>query len=382
MIVISIGTERKLFTQNPTRDRILTMGNCFEQYHIVTLALKKDGFHQEIIGNAIIYPTNSSSKIWYIWDAIKVTYRIAKKLSVAEKQKTIITAQDPFECGFVGWVVAKMQNIKLHIQIHTDIFSPFFKNTWMQYIRMMIAPLIIRDADAIRCDSKRILDVIVNKKMNHAPIDVLPIYIATEKYATDGAIGKDVHDLFPERRTVFLVASRLEPEKDLQNTVTAFASVMQKYPNRAGLVIVGSGSCEQQLREQVRVSKIESDVVFIPWTNDLQSYYKTADVFMITSLFEGYGLTIAESLLCGTPVLATNVGVAPEVIIEGRTGWMCPPQNMFALGEKIEQLVAHPDRVLAAKKFLIEHPYVHAYANQADYQNMFIKNMEQAFQEK
>ncbi len=382
MIVISIGTERKLFTQNPTRDRILIMGNRFDQYYIVTLALKKEGFHQEMIGNTVIYPTNSSSKVWYIWDAIKITYRIAKKLSVSEKQKTVITAQDPFECGFVGWMVARMQNIKLHIQIHTDIFSPFFKNTWMQHVRMMIAPLIIRDADAIRCDSKRIMDVIVHKKISRAPIDVLPIYIATEKYSTNAAVGQNVHELFPEHRTVFLVASRLEPEKDLQNTIIAFASVMQKYPNRAGLVIVGSGSCEQQLREQVRISKIESDVVFVPWTNDLQSLYKTADVFMITSLFEGYGLTIAESLLSGTPVLATDVGVAPEVIIDGRTGWMCPPHNMFALIEKIEQLVAHPDRILVAKKFLAEHPYVHAYANQTEYQNMFIKNIEQALQGK
>ena len=105
MNLISIGTERKMFSDNPTRDRILYMGQDFEQYHIVVFTLKKNSFKNEKIANANIYPTNSSNKLLYIFDAIKICFKILKYFSEKQKKETVITVQDPFECGLVGFFV-------------------------------------------------------------------------------------------------------------------------------------------------------------------------------------------------------------------------------------------------------------------------------------
>ncbi len=378
MIVISIGTERKLFSENSTRERILNMGKDFEQYHLIVFSLAKDTFKQQVIGNAILYPTNSYSKIGYVWDAIKIAYRITKLFSRNEKNNTVITAQDPFECGFVGFIVSRLQKIKLHIQIHTDIFSLFFKNTRVQYIRMLIAPIIIYAADAIRCDCKRMANIIMKKKMSRAPVAILPIFIDVKKYDLSQQVKSDVHDLFQEKRFVILMASRLEPEKEISMAIDVFAKIITTYPKQAGLVIVGSGSLEQNLKNQVKEIGLERDVLFVPWVNDLQSYYKTADLFWMTSRFEGYGLTIAESLLCNTPVLTSDVGVAPEIIITDKTGWICPSQNSVCFEKKLNMIIGDRATYQAIKQYLVQHPYVHAYADMELYKKAFIENIASA----
>ncbi len=379
MIVLSIGTERKLFSQNPTRDRVLGMGKSFEQYHLVVFSLAKDNFKQETVGSAIIYPTNSFSKLFYVWDAISITRKIAKKLSREEKQKTVVSVQDPFECGIAGLVISKMFKIGLHVQVHVDLYAKYFHNTMLQKIRSIIAPLVIRNAGTIRCDSVRMKKGILERNLSHAPIEVLPIYIDVKKYDRTISATLDIHTMFSEHRTVFLMASRLEAEKDIAHTMQVFDRVAKKYPNKIGLVIVGSGSLEKKLCEQVASLGAEEDVKLVPWTNDLQSYYKTADVFMITSLFEGYGLTIAESLLCGTPVLATDVGVAPEIITPGQNGWMYPPADYECLQQCLEAIAEDPmGTATQAKEYLIAHPYVHAYGDAGKYQEIFVNNIKSA----
>ena len=72
MIVIAIGTERKLFSQNPTRDRILSVVSGVEKYHAIVFTLAKDKFEPQTIANAFFFFFNSKLKIFYIFDAIKV----------------------------------------------------------------------------------------------------------------------------------------------------------------------------------------------------------------------------------------------------------------------------------------------------------------------
>lgn len=378
MNVISIGTERKMFSDNPTRDRILYMGQNFEQYNIIVFALKKNGFKNEKIGKAHIYSTNSSNKLLYIFDAIKICFNILKSFSEKQRNETVITAQDPFECGLVGLFVSKIKNIPLHVQIHTDIFSPFFKNTFLQYIRMTFAPFVIKRAKAIRCDSKRMTEVILNKKMSKAKIITLPIFIDTEKYNLAEEPKLDIHDVFEEKRFVILMASRLEAEKEISIAIDVFSKIISRYPKKAGLVIVGSGSLENSLKEKVKNLKLESDVKFIPWTNDLNSYYKTSDLFWMNSRFEGYGLTIAEALLSGTPVLTSDVGVAPEIVLEGKNGWICNPLDKACFEAKLDDIVSNQEAYTNTQKYLKNTPYKHLYANKEEYGQVFTDNIKSA----
>ena len=104
-----------------------------------------------------------------------------------------------------------------------------------------------------------------------------------------------------------------------------FAVVKQNH--KIGMVIVGEGREESALKlkttcpPKARVSgdgrrenyQLKTNIIFEPWTNDLPSYYKTADVFLTTSWYEGYGMTLVESAACYTPIVSTDVGIAREV---------------------------------------------------------------------
>ena len=82
---------------------------------------------------------------------------------------------------------------------------------------------------------------------------------------------------------------------------------------------------------------------------DLRDTYHAADVTIIPSLHEATSLAALESLACGVPVLATNVGGLPEIVRDGENGWLVPPGDSVALEAKIEVLVRHPEMIEKAR---------------------------------
>jgi len=108
------------------------------------------------------------------------------------------------------------------------------------------------------------------------------------------------------------MASRLTKEKNIGLAIKAMKEVVKVNPG-VGLVIVGSGPEEDKLKQKTRESEIEKKVIFEPWTNDLPSYYKTCDLFLLTSWYEGYGMTLVEAKATGCKIISTDVGVAREI---------------------------------------------------------------------
>jgi len=87
-----------------------------------------------------------------------------------------------------------------------------------------------------------------------------------------------------------------------------------KQQTRAGLIVVGEGKEKDRLRQQVIKNGLRDNIIFEPWTDDLTSYYKSADLYLLTSNYEGYAMSAVEASLCGCPVVMTDVGCAGEVI--------------------------------------------------------------------
>ena len=110
------------------------------------------------------------------------------------------------------------------------------------------------------------------------------------------------------------------------------ARVRERFKD-TGLVIVGSGPEENHLKALVKKFKLEGAVEFVGWQNDLASFYKTANVFVQTSFFEGYGLSLIEAGLYGLPIITTPVGIAQE-LEHGKDAFIYPVGNpeLFAQG--------------------------------------------------
>jgi 3-hydroxyisobutyrate dehydrogenase-like beta-hydroxyacid dehydrogenase len=220
----------------------------------------------------------------------------------------IVSVQDPFLIGVLGWIIARMRGAKFNVQVHTDIFDPHFAaHSSRSRALTYLARFMLRRADSIRVVSNRVKKSLQSRGIK-VPISVLPVFI--DEAAVIKATPLNRRHKYPQFEYLLLVVSRLEPEKNVAAAIRAMPDILVALP-KAGLVILGNGSQRKKLEKLVEELGIVDHVVFEGYTDPFP-YYKVADLTLVTSDFEGYGMTIVESLVAGCPVVSYDIGIAPE----------------------------------------------------------------------
>jgi glycosyltransferase involved in cell wall biosynthesis len=162
---------------------------------------------------------------------------------------------------------------------------------------------------------------------------------------TDGIPVFDLHDKYSHHDLIILSASRLSREKNIVMVIRAMRKVVKRYP-RALLLIVGSGPELDNLRSRVVEYKLLDNVVFEPWTKDIVSYYKTSDIFVLTSNYEGGARTPVESVSSGLPIVMTDVPPAGELVLDDFNGFIVNIDDADKMAEKIIELISDKDKHL------------------------------------
>jgi glycosyltransferase involved in cell wall biosynthesis len=141
---------------------------------------------------------------------------------------------------------------------------------------------------------------------------------------------------------VGMVANYNRPVKAVTNFLDAIPAVVSAVPS-ARFLIVGGGDEGSSLREKAQRIGIQPYLVFAGFKKDINRYYEIMDISVLTSLSEGLSLTLLESMSFGIPVVATRVGGNPEVVDEGRTGYLVPVQDARILADRIIKLLQDGD---------------------------------------
>jgi glycosyltransferase involved in cell wall biosynthesis len=186
------------------------------------------------------------------------------------------------------------------------------------------------------------------------------LHLATEttrfaprgKAVTSIAYGVDLARFAPAPRSstdsvVIGTAARISPEKGLTHLIDAFARLRTKYGKKVRLHIAGDttplpgGAERRALEEQARRLGISEAVEFSGWVahDDLPGFLQSLDVFVLPSVYEGFGVAAVEASAVGLPVVATNVYGLPDVVRDGVTGILVPPKEPSLLAEAIGALV-------------------------------------------
>lgn len=257
------------------------------------------------------------------------------------KKVDIITAQSP-EHWLLAWIFSKIFKIPWQMQIHTDIFSlHFVRSSVSDKMRVFLAKFLIPRADGIRVVSERIKKSIQELwTMDHKlwnKIVVLPIFVDVEKIKRF-SIKTDLHEKYGKDKFIILMASRLTKEKNVGLAIDVFKDLLDsnsspqpssltlreeggdemKSHREEGvtpiLLIVGNGPEEKKLKLKTMNYKLRTNVIFESWTDDLFSYYKTCDLFLLTSNYEGYGMALVEAAASGARIISSDVGVAREIL--------------------------------------------------------------------
>ncbi len=351
--ILSIGSDRKLFESgSAVATRSISYGKKLGHLSIIVFSLKSQKLVPiKLSPEVTVYPTNSSSRLLYICDAIKLGKEVVMKEKFV-RGESVVTCQDPFESGFVGWRIARKFRFPLHLQVHTDFLSPYFKTNILQRIRVMLGTFLLPKAEGVRVVSKRIVTSLKSHgvHLKREP-QVLPIRITLPEEKKSAPALHTVP--FPEFKFRILMVSRLEKEKRIIDALRACKDIIASYPH-TGLIIAGDGSEKGLLEKYASDLGINKSVRFLGWVDNVSSLFTSADVFLSTSEYEGYGMSVIEAGLAGVPVVTTDVGVAGEVLVDGRNSYIISVGDTMGIAARISELIAHNERRSALSMALRE----------------------------
>ena len=139
-----------------------------------------------------------------------------------------------------------------------------------------------------------------------------------------------------------LCVARLEPQKRVDRLIDAFAIIAARYPAWY-IDVYGDGVEHDALANQISRLNLESRICLNPPTNQIKQEYQSSQFSVLSSDYEGFGLVIAESMACGTPVVSTDCTFGPSDIIEDKVDGLLCKMDVKDLAEKMEWMITHEE---------------------------------------
>lgn len=144
----------------------------------------------------------------------------------------------------------------------------------------------------------------------------------------------------PETPFIFS-AGRLQEQKAYPYLINAALLLKQRKIDYA-ILIAGDGEMRSQLEGQVKQLGLEDRIVFLGFREDIPQLIALADVFVLSSLWEGLPVVILEAMAAGLPVVSADVGGVAELVVDGETGYLVPPGDPRALADALEKVLSLP----------------------------------------
>src|SRR5579859_151955 len=146
----------------------------------------------------------------------------------------------------------------------------------------------------------------------------------------------------------FLVANvgRLAPQKGQRHLIAAMPMLLERVPH-ARAIIAGGGDLEDYLRDLATEIGVAEHVHVLGPRKDVPALMHAIDVFVMPSIWEGFGLVLLEAMAAARPIVASRVATIPEVVADGETGLLVPAGDPLALASALADLAEQPD--LAAR---------------------------------
>jgi glycosyltransferase involved in cell wall biosynthesis len=147
-----------------------------------------------------------------------------------------------------------------------------------------------------------------------------------------------------ENGYLLVIVARLHPEKGHHYLFQALPEIQCRASRRVRLLVAGDGTFDAAYRQQVRAIGCDGMVTFLGFRKDSSDLIAAADLLVVPSLAEAFGLVLTEALYLGTPVVAARVGGITEIVDDGIDGVLVPPADSAALARAILQLLENPER--------------------------------------
>jgi N-acetyl-alpha-D-glucosaminyl L-malate synthase BshA len=205
----------------------------------------------------------------------------------------------------------------------------------------------IEESDGVTAISNYLRDRTIHDFDIKRPIEVIPNFVNCDLYMR--CPDQSARERWAKNgEPILMHLSNFRPVKRITDVVEIFAEVRAKIP--AKLVMMGDGPDRGSAEFLVRKKGLSKDVFFLGKQDRVQEKLGLADLFLLPSEEESFGLAALEAMACEVPVIASHVGGLPEVVTHGVDGYLIPPHDIEAGAKYALEILTRPDRGQAMGK--------------------------------
>lgn len=320
------GTPRKMLylTKHMDRDRykliFLLFGPLSKDPRFESLEFEFTQY------GAVIRTVDAASPLRLIW----------KIGSEAKRSRADLIGTHTTRGLIAGYLASKGAGLPL---IHHEHCSAHYRRG----IGRMMAKFCLPRAEAILCNSNYTLETIrrvypgASKKLHMAYNPVEERRITGNRERIREEIGAK-----PEEILIGHVGGMI-PQRDQGTLIRAFYRVRTEV-NHTKLVLMGDGPVRPNLESLVRTLGLDRDVIFTGYTRAVGEYLSALDIYVNPTLDEGFGIAVVEAMLSKLPVILSDRGAHPELIVEGESGYLYRGGDAESLAARIKFLMEHPEK--------------------------------------
>ena len=266
-------------------------------------------------------------------------------------QLDIVHTQTEFSLGWFGRLYAKVMRVPMVHTYHTMYadYTHYIGGGKLVTPAMAIefSKLFCNVADQVVVPTKKVRDTLISYGVQR-PIRIIPTGIPLDNFRKEKFTPEEIAALRAEiglapDTPVVLSLGRVAKEKSIDVVIHAMPALLQKLP-QARLVIVGDGPYAPTLKDQVQQLGLTEHVLFLgakPWA-EIGKYYQLGDVFVSASTSETQGLTFAEAMAAGTPVLAKKDESIHDLLEDEVNGLVFDQDEDLA--DRLYELLSDPEK--------------------------------------
>lgn len=259
--------------------------------------------------------------------------------SLVRRENTALIHAHEFTGNTYGTLVAKLCGVPLVGTIHGK--SYFLEQAKRRMAYRMVSRLahmvvVSKDLRTFVATSLNISETALELIYNGVNLPSPPPQEEKDRVRTE--LGIRPNDF------VLGIVGSLYPVKGHLHLFEALRTIIKDCPNTK-LLVIGRGDLEVTLKEEVHRLGIDREVLFLGLRSDVPLLLSLLDVFVLPSLSEGLSMAILEAMAAGKAVVASKVGGNSELVAEGQTGYLVPPQDSVSLADRVLKLLKAPDMV-------------------------------------
>lgn len=240
-----------------------------------------------------------------------------------------------------GYLVKQMLNGKSNVKLITTLHGTDITLIGLEPSFLPLVKFSIEQSDAVTAVSRFLAEKTKTGFTDKKDIEVINNFIDTKLYVREKCPGRR-RQFAPNGEKILMHTSNFREVKRVQDVVKIFALVLEQLP--AKLVLIGDGPERTDAERLSRELGIAEHVRFLGKQNALPEILSAADVFLLPSQSESFGLSALEAMSCGVPVIATNIGGIPEVVLHGETGYVAELGDVKRMARYAVELLSHPRR--------------------------------------